>query len=362
MSKRVHNFYAGPATLPLEVVQKAQKGLDDFAGQGMSVMEISHRSKPFEAMFKNAQSKMLSIMGLSPDEYYVLFLGGGASMQFCMVPFNFLRKDETADYINTGEWASKAIKEAKLFGGVNVAASSEETNFDRIPATIKLTPGAAYVHTTSNNTLYGTEMWNFPDTGSVPHVCDMSSDFLSRELDYNQFSLIYAGAQKNIGPSGVTAVVVRKSWLENAKSDIPTMMKYKVHVEKEGLYNTPPCFPVFVIDLVMDWIMENGGLAGIEKRNRAKAGVIYNAIDKSGGFYKPHVSHVPSRSLMNITFRLPSEDLENKFVDEAKKLDLIGLKGHRNVGGCRASLYNAMTIEGAEALASFMEGFMVRNG
>lgn len=362
MSKRVHNFYAGPATLPLEVVQKAQKGLDDFAGQGMSVMEISHRSKPFDAMFKNAQSKMLSIMGLSPDDYYVLFLGGGASMQFCMVPFNFLRKDQTADYINTGEWASKAIKEAKLFGSVNVAATSEDTNFDRVPETFSLTPGAAYVHTTSNNTLYGTQMWKIPETGQVPMVCDMSSDFLSRKMDYSRFSLIYAGAQKNIGPAGVTAVVVKKSWLESAKTDIPTMMKYKVHVEKESLYNTPPCFPVFVIDLVMDWIMENGGLEGIEKRNHKKAALIYNVIDSSGGFYKPHVKHVPSRSFMNITFRLPSEELEGRLVDEAKKLDLVGLKGHRNVGGCRASVYNAMTIEGVETLASFMKAFARQNG
>lgn len=362
MSKRVHNFYAGPATLPLEVVQKAQKGLDDFAGQGMSIMEISHRSKPFEAMFKNAQSKMLSIMGLSPDDYYVLFLGGGASMQFCMVPFNFLRKDETADYINTGGWSTGAIKEARLFGTVNTAATSEDTNFDRIPTEFKLTPGAAYVHTTSNNTLYGTQIWNFPDTGAVPHVCDMSSDFLSRELDFSSFSLIYAGAQKNIGPSGVTAVIVRKSWLDSARTDIPTMMKYKVHVEKESLYNTPPCFPVFVVDLVMDWIMENGGLAGVERRNKRKAALIYDAIDKSGGFYRPHVKNPKDRSLMNITFTLPSEELEGKFVEEAKKLDMVGLKGHRSVGGCRASTYNAMTIEGAEALAAFMAAFMSRNG
>ncbi len=362
MSKRVHNFYAGPATLPLEVVQKAQKGLEDFAGQGMSVMEISHRSKPFDAMFKNAQSKMLSIMGLSPDDYYVLFLGGGASTQFCMVPFNFLRKEQTADYVNTGEWASKAIKEAKLFGSVNVAASSEATNFDVVPDSFSFTPGAAYVHTTSNNTLYGTQMWNIPETGKVPLVCDMSSDFLSRRMDYSRFSLIYAGAQKNIGPAGVTAVVVRKSWLDTAKTDIPTMMKYKVHVEKESLYNTPPCFPVFVVDLVMDWILENGGLEGIEKRNHQKAALIYGAMDASGGFYKPHVKHVPSRSFMNITFRLPSEELEGRFVDEAKKLDLVGLKGHRNVGGCRASVYNAMTLEGAQALASFMESFAKQNG
>ncbi len=362
MSKRVHNFYAGPATLPLEVVQKAQKGLDDFAGQGMSVMEISHRSKPFDAMFKNAQSKMLRIMGLCPDEYYVLFLGGGASTQFYMVPYNFLPKDRTADYINTGGWASKAIKEAKLFGNVNVAASSEDTNFDRIPDSYRLTPGAAYVHVTSNNTLYGSQMWNFPETGDVPLVCDMSSDFLSRRLDYSRFSLIYAGAQKNIGPSGVTAVVVRKSWLDAARTDIPTMTKYKVHVEKESLFNTPPCFPVFVVDLVMDWILENGGLEGVEKNNRRKAKVIYEAIDGSNGFYRPHVTHVPSRSFMNVTFRLPSEELEGRFVDEAKKEDLIGLKGHRSVGGCRASIYNAMTMEGVEALADFMERFRRQNG
>jgi len=362
MSKRVHNFYAGPATLPLEVVQKAQKGLDDFAGQGMSVMEISHRSKPFDALFKNAQSKMLAIMGLSPDEYYVLFLGGGASMQFCMVPFNFLEKNMTADYINTGEWASKAMKEAKLFGEVNVAATSKDTNFDHIPKSFSFTPGAAYVHTTSNNTLFGTQLWDFPDTGPVPLVCDMSSDFLSREMDYNRFSLIYAGAQKNIGPSGVTAVVIRRSWLEKAKTDIPTMLRYSTHVEKESLFNTPPCFPVFVVDLVLDWILENGGLAAMEKRNRHKAEMIYNIMDKSGGFYRPHVKDVASRSHMNITFRLPTEELEAGFVEEGKKLDLVGLKGHRSVGGCRASIYNAMTLEGVEALASFMESYLKKNG
>lgn len=362
MSKRVHNFYAGPATLPLEVVQKARMGLDDFAGQGMSVMEISHRSKPFDALFKNAQSKMLSLMGLSPDDYAVLFLGGGASTQFCMVPFNFLEKGMTADYINTGGWASKALKEAKLFGNVNIAATSEETNFDHIPRSFNLTPGAAYVHTTSNNTLYGTQIWNFPDTGPVPMVCDMSSDFLSRRLDFSRFDLIYAGAQKNIGPSGVTAVVIRKSWLEKAKAGVPTMLSYKTHVDKESLFNTPPCFPVFVVDLVMDWILENGGLEGMEKRNSRKADIIYGIMDNSGGFYRPHVKDAASRSQMNITFRLPTEELEARFVEEGKKLDLVGLKGHRSVGGCRASTYNAMTPEGVDALASFMETFARENG
>jgi phosphoserine aminotransferase len=361
MPERVHNFFAGPATLPYEVVKKAAAGMVNFKDGGMSVMEVSHRSGPFESMFKEAQNDMLTIMGLTPEEYVVLFLGGGASMQFCQVPFNFLSLDQTADYIVTGGWAKKAYKEAKYFGKANAAASSEDTNFSYVPTEFNLTPGAAYVHTTSNNTLVGTQMKHFPETGAVPLVCDMSSDFLSRELDYGKFSLIYAGAQKNIGPAGVTAVIIRKSWVEKAKTDIPTMMAYATHIKEESLFNTPPAFPVYVVGLMMKWIMEQGGLKAVEKNNDRKAAILYSCIDDSAGYYRGTVTDPDSRSLMNVCFRLPSEELEAKFVNEAKKADLIGLKGHRSVGGCRASIYNAMTIEGVEALVDFMKKFRAAN-
>jgi len=361
MPERVHNFFAGPATLPYEVVKQAAAGMVNFKDSGMSVMEISHRSAPFESMFKEAQNDLLAVMGLSPEEYVVLFLGGGASMQFCQVPFNFLASDQTADYVITGGWAKKAYKEARLFGTAHVAASSEDTNFSYVPKEFDLTPGAAYVHTTSNNTLVGTQMRRFPETGDVPLVCDMSSDFLSRELDYSKFSLIYAGAQKNIGPSGVTAVVLRKAWVEKAKTTIPTMMAYSTHIKEESLFNTPPSLPVYVVGLMMKWILEQGGLKAVEKNNERKAAILYSFIDANPDYYRGTVTDPDSRSLMNVCFRLPSEELEAKFVAEAKKADLIGLKGHRSVGGCRASIYNAMPIEGVEALVDFMRKFRAAN-
>lgn len=362
MAHRVHNFYAGPAALPWEVVKKtAEEGVMEFAGQGMSVMEISHRSKPFDAMFKKTQNDMLKIMGLSPDEYSVLFVGGGASTQFFHIPFNFLKEGMTADYVNTGVWSKKAIKEAKYFGKVNVAASSEDRQFSYIPKEYNLTPGAAYVHTTSNNTIYGTEMWSFPETGDVPLVCDMSSDFLSHPMDFSKFSLIYAGAQKNIGPSGVTAVIIRKAFAQTAREDLPSMVNYRTHIDKESLFNTPPSVPVYVIGLVMEWIMDNGGLEGIAAVNRKKADLLYGAMDNSNGFYRPHVSDKDSRSFMNVTFRLPSEELEAKFVSEGASKGLMGLKGHRDVGGCRASTYNAVSYESVEALVDFMNDFRAKN-
>lgn len=358
MADRVHNFYAGPAALPWDVVRKtAEIGLFDFAGQGMSVMEISHRSKPFDAMFKKAQNDMLAIMGLSADDYAVLFLGGGASTQFFHIPFNFLKKGMTADYVNTGVWSKKAIAEAKYFGSVNEAASSADTNFSYVPREFSFTPGAAYVHVTSNNTIYGTEMWDFPETGDVPLVCDMSSDFLSHPVDFSRFSLIYAGAQKNIGPSGCTAVVIRKSFAETAREDIPTMVNYRTHIEKESLFNTPPSLPVMVIGMVMEWIMDNGGLEGIAEVNRKKAELLYGEIDNSNGFYTPHVTDRDSRSFMNVTFRTPSEETDAKFVAEGASRGLMGLKGHRSVGGCRASTYNAVPYESVAALVDFMKEF-----
>lgn len=360
MPERVYNFYAGPATLPYDVIKEAAEGAVNFNDLGMSVMEISHRSKEFDEVIKTAQADMLDIMGLSADEYAVLFLGGGASLQFCMIPFNFLGKDQTADYVNTGNWSKKAIKEGRFFGNVNIAASSEDEGFSFVPRSFSLTPGASYVHVTSNNTIAGTQMFDFPETGDVPLVSDMSSDFLSRRLDFSRFSLVYAGAQKNIGPSGVTAVVIRRSWVEKAKTEVPTMLSYRTHIDKDSLFNTPPSFPVYVVGKVMKWIRKVGGLEAVERMNTRKADLLYQAIDDSGGYYRG-VARPDSRSKMNVTWRLPDEELEKKMVSEGAARGLIGLKGHRSVGGCRASIYNAMPYEGVEKLVDFMAEFRKNN-
>jgi phosphoserine aminotransferase len=360
MATRAHNFFAGPAVLPLPVVEAARDAAFDFAGLGMSIMEISHRSKEFDAVIQDAQRDMLELMGLSADEYSVLFVGGGASTQFAMLPMNFLHT--RAEYINTGEWATKAIKEAKLFGEVSVVASSEAENFNHIPKNVQFSGTADYVHYTSNNTIYGTEYKHIPETGNVPLVCDMSSDILGRVMDFSKFSLIYAGAQKNLGPAGVVVVVVKKSWVEEkAKDGIPTMLKYKIHVSKESLYNTPPVFPIFVVGQTLKWIKGLGGLEAVQEMNEKKAALLYNLFDAYPEFYKGTVVNPEDRSLMNVTFRLPSEELEEKFIGEAKKLRMFGLKGHRSVGGCRASIYNACPTESVEALAKFMEEFMAAN-
>ena len=361
MPKRVRNFYAGPATLPYDVILEASRGAVNFDDLGMSIMEISHRSKQFDSVFKQAQTDMLSIMGLSPDDYTVFFLGGGASTQFCAIPFNFLGREQTADYVITGGWAKKAVKEAKFFGNVNIAASSEDTNFSYVPTDFNLTAGAAYVHVTSNNTLVGTQMKRFPETGTVPLVSDMSSDFLSRRLDFSKFSLIYAGAQKNIGPSGVTAVIIRRSWVGQAGDHVPTILSYRTHLDKDSLFNTPPSFPVFVVGLVLRWILDQGGLETIETVNRKKADLLYSTFDESDGFYRGTVTDPASRSDMNVTFRLGSEELEKKFITDGAARGLIGLKGHRSVGGCRASIYNAMPLEGVEELVDYMNEFRRSN-
>jgi phosphoserine aminotransferase len=359
MATRAHNFFAGPAVLPVPVIEAAKEAAYDFAGLGMSILEISHRSKEFDAVVQKAQADALEIMGLSADEYAVLFLGGGASLQFAMVPMNFLRTK--ADYINTGEWASKAIKEAKMMGETVVVASSEDAKFNFIPKNPVFSADADYVHYTSNNTIYGTEFKSTPDVGNVPLVCDMSSDMLSRRLDFSKYSLIYAGAQKNLGPAGVTLVIVRKAWVEEkAKSDIPTMLKYKTHVAKESMFNTPPVFPIYVVGKTLEWIKSEGGLDVIQARNEKKAALLYDIFDTYPEFYKGTVVK-EDRSLMNVTFRLPSEELEEKFIGEAKKQRMFGLKGHRSVGGCRASIYNACPVESVEALAKFMEEFMAEN-
>ena len=357
MAKK-YNFYAGPAILPQEVMKKAQAELLDFNGIGLSIMEISHRSKDFEAVITTAEAKIRSLLGV-PENYSVMFLQGGASLQFGMVPMNLL-KGKKADYVHTGEWAKKAIKEAKLFGTVNIAGSSEDKNFNYVPENLKLSADAQYVHITSNETIGGIQWAKFPETKGVPLVIDMSSDIFSRRVDFKDIGLIYAGAQKNIGPAGVTLVIMRNDLVEAGADGLTTMLSYKTHAKEKSLYNTPPCFAIYVIKLVMDWIEAQGGLAAVEKTNEQKAKAIYDTIDNSNGYYKG-TANPKDRSRMNVTFRLPSEELEEKFVNEAKKAGFIGLKGHRSVGGCRASIYNAMSLEGVRALVQFMEKFAKDN-
>jgi len=357
MSKK-YNFYAGPAILPYEVMKKAQDELLDLNGSGLSILEISHRSKDFEAIINGAIEKIRRIFNV-PANYHVLFLQGGASLQFGMVPMNFLQ-GKTADYINTGSWAKKAIKEAKLFGNVHIAASSEDKKFTYIPEKFDISPDPVYIHLTSNETIDGIQWQKFPDFSSIPVVADMSSDIMSRQVDVSRFALIYAGAQKNIGPAGVTLVIIKDEFLEKGADNLTTMLSYKTHAKENSLYNTPPCFAIYIVNLVMDWIEKQGGLANIEALNEKKAAILYDLIDASNGFYRG-TAEKKDRSRMNVTFRLPSEELEEKFVNEAKKEGLIGLKGHRSVGGCRASIYNAMGLEGVEALAAFMKHFQQKN-
>lgn len=356
-NNRAYNFNAGPSALPLEVLEKAQRELVNFNDTGMSIMELSHRSKDYEAVHNNAISRLKSLFSI-PENYEVVFLQGGASLQFTMVPMNFLASDKTASYVLTGSWSEKALKEAKLFGQTSEAASSKENKYRNIPSIeeIKFNSDDAYVHITSNNTIYGTQWKEFPNTGDVPLVADMSSDIFSRPVDVSKFGIIYAGAQKNLGPSGVTVVIIRKDLLEKANTNIPTMLKYTTHVDSNSLYNTPPTFGIYMLGEVLKWIEEKGGLEAIEKHNEEKATVIYDVIDNSDGFYTGHASK-ESRSLMNITFRVADEELEKQFLVEAKAAGFIGLNGHRSVGGCRASTYNAVPFEACKALADFMVDF-----
>jgi phosphoserine aminotransferase len=354
---RTFNFSAGPSVLPVAALERAQREMLDWAGTGTSVMEASHRGKDYEAVHNEAISLMKELIGL-PENYQVLFLQGGASQQFAVVPMNFLSPGQTADYINTGTWAKKAIAEAKLFGTVNIAWGGDKGDATKIPkqADLNLTPGARYVHITSNNTIEGTQFHSFPDTKGVPIVCDMSSDFLWAPFDAKPFALIYAGAQKNIGPAGVTAVIIRNDFLETAKTDIPAIFKYGTHAKENSLYNTPPCFAIYMVRNVLAVVKEMGGLTAMKAHNDKKAGVIYDTIDANPDFFRSPVAR-DSRSMMNIVFRLPSEELEEKFVAEAKKRRMIGLKGHRSVGGIRVSVYNSCPMEAAEAVTSFMKDF-----
>jgi phosphoserine aminotransferase len=359
-SKRVYNFNPGPAVLPLEVLQQAQSELLDFKGTGMSVMEISHRSKEFEAVIQTAEADLRELLGI-PNNYKVLFLQGGASLQFAMLPMN-LRASGSADYIVTGTWSKTAIKEAAKLGAARAAANTEAEGFKSLPAKLDLDPKAAYLHFTSNETIHGVEFFTEPTPpAGVPLVCDASSDFISRPIDVSKYALIYAGAQKNAGPAGVTVVIIRDDMLERTPANLPVMLDYKALAASGSLHNTPPCFAIYMVGLVLQWAKKMGGLKEIEKNNRKKAEVIYKAIDESGGFYRGHAAP-EARSIMNIPFRLPSEELEETFAKESKSAGLIGLKGHRSVGGMRASIYNAMTVQGAQELAKFMREFQKKHG
>ena len=358
---RIHNFNAGPAALPLPVLEEIQESFLNFAGSGMSVTEISHRSKWFDDVINDAVARVKRILKLD-DRYHVLFLQGGASMQFCMVPMNLLGAGDSADYVNTGTWSTKAIKEAKIQGkSINVVASSEDGNFAYIPGSITFNTDAVYVHLTSNNTIKGTQWAQFPETDGVPIVSDMSSDIFSRPLEMEKFGLIYAGAQKNMGPAGVCLVIIRDDLLGRTPGDIPTMLRYTTYAEKDSMYNTPPCFAIYTVQLVLKWLEETiGGLDKMAELNQHKAGLLYDYMDRSG-FYRP-TAQKESRSLMNVTFRLPSEDLEKTFVAEALANSMGGLKGHRSVGGCRASIYNPTPLAAVEALVDFMQTFERKHG
>ncbi len=359
---RIHNFGAGPAAIPVEVLEQAKTELLDYNGTGMSIMETSHRAAAFDVVMKSAQAGVKKLLGLGED-YEVLFLQGGANMQFAMIPMNLLNGG-TADYIDTGVWSNKAIKEAKLFGNVNVIFDGKDVcGYSRVPnaGELNFTEGAAYIHITSNNTIYGTEFFDFPAT-KTPLIVDMSSDIFSRKMDFSKFDMIYAGAQKNAGPSGLTIVVIKKSLIENVdNSKIPTMLQYKSHIEKESLLNTPPTFAIYLLDLVCKWLEKQGGLEGIEKKNIEKAEKLYATIDNSDGYYRCPVEK-ESRSRMNVVFRLKDEELEKKFIAEATSSGMAGLKGHRSTGGIRASIYNATTIDGINALCEFMAEFKSANG
>ncbi|MCB0742363.1 MAG: 3-phosphoserine/phosphohydroxythreonine transaminase [Ignavibacteriae bacterium] len=361
MEKRIYNFSAGPAILPEEVLKEAQEQLFSYKDTGMSVMEMSHRSKAYDEIFKGAQNDLRKLLKIG-DDYDVLFLQGGATLQFSMVPLNLMPPNNKADYINTGAWSKKAIKEAKRVGEVNVAATSESTNFNRIPKQeeLKLNADASYVHFTSNNTIFGTEFRNEPEVGNVPLVCDASSDFLHKFVDINKYGLIYAGSQKNMGPAGVTVVIIKRDLLQRSSDNLHTYLNYKVHSEGDSLYNTPATFSIYVVGLVYKWLLNMGGLDEMYKRNVEKANILYDYIDASDGYYKG-TAEKEDRSLMNVTYRLPNEDLEKKIIAEASAKGFSGIKGHRSVGGIRASIYNAFPKKGVSDLVEFMKDFKKNN-
>lgn len=360
---RAHNFNAGPAVLPQSVLEEAQAEMLNYKGTGMSVMEMSHRSKPFEDLIQTAEADLRELMGI-PENYKVMFLQGGATLQFAMLAMNLRPAGQSADYIVTGAWSKIALKEASKLGAARAAVSTEAAGFNCLPEAgeMQLDPKASYLHFTANETIHGVEWSTVPSApAGVELVCDVSSDFLSRPVDVSKYGLIYAGAQKNAGPSGVTVVIVREDLLARTPANLPVMLDYKVLAESGSLHNTPPCFSIYVVGLVLKWLKTRGGLEAVAKNNRQKAALVYGAIDQSGGFYRGHAAP-EARSLMNIPFRLPSEDLEKVFAKDSEAQGLIGLKGHRSVGGLRASVYNALPMESAQALVQFMGEFQKKNG
>ena len=358
-SKRAHNFSAGPAVLPLEVLQKAQEELVDYRGAGSSLIEMSHRGPEYTEVDRQARERLSRVLGLS-DDFEILFYQGGASLQFAMVPYNF-SYGKTADYINTGTWSKKAIKEAKVFGDVHVAFTSEATNFSRVPRDeeLKFSGKGEYLHFTSNNTIFGTQFRKEPASDGMLLACDASSDFLSRPLDINRYGVLYAGAQKNAGPAGLTIVILHKELLGRARTEnVSSMLSYPVQVGT--LYNTPPVFGVYIFNYVLEWIESKGGLEAMDKLNQEKAAILYDEIDRDDFFYG--TADKDSRSLMNVTFRMKNEEMEKTFIEESKKAGMSGLKGHRSVGGFRASIYNACPRESVEALVDFMREFRRKHG
>ncbi|MGD7010239.1 3-phosphoserine/phosphohydroxythreonine transaminase [Metabacillus sp. 84] len=353
---RALNFSAGPAALPLEVLERAQREFSSYQESGMSIMEMSHRGKHYNRVHSEAKNRLKRLLEV-PDTHDILFLQGGASLQFSMVPMNFLHEGQTAGYIVTGSWAEKALKEAQKIGQTKVIASSKEKQFRSIPLRTEWTAheGLAYLHITSNNTIYGTQWHEFPET-DARLVADMSSDILSRPLDIGKFGLIYAGAQKNLGPSGVTVVIANKEWLAAGSCPQSKFLDYNTHAEADSLYNTPPTFAIYMLGLVLEWAEEQGGTRGLEKKNREKAAALYDSIEGSGGFYMPHAEK-GSESQMNVTFTLADKDLETDFLAKAAEQGFIGLNGHRSIGGCRASIYNAVPLEACEKLAGFMNAY-----
>lgn len=356
MEKRIYNFSAGPSMLPLEVLEQAQRELVCYPGAGMSVMEMSHRSKVFESILEKAKADLKELMHI-PDNYKILFLQGGGSTQFSMIPLNLMGKNNTADYVITGQWAKKAAEEAKRYGKVNIVASSADTTFDRIPEidTANCNPDADYFYITLNNTIYGTRWSELPNVGDIPLVGDMSSSILSEEIDITKFGLLFAGAQKNLGPAGVTVVIIREDLLGKAMDFTPTMLNYAIHADNNSLYNTPPTYGIYFMGLVFDWVKRQGGVAAMQKRNEQKAALLYDFLDRSELFKGTVVKK--DRSLMNVPFILPTEELNAQFIKEAKAAGFENLKGHRSVGGMRASIYNAMPVEGVKALVAFLEAF-----
>ncbi len=351
MTNKIHNFSAGPSIMAPETFKACADGIYNFANTGMSILEVSHRGKEFVAVVDETKALIKELMGIN-DDYDVIFLGGGASMQFCMVPYNLLKTK--AAYINTGTWASNAIKEAKLFGQVDVIASSEDTNFNYIPKSFVIPNDADYLHITSNNTIYGTQLRTFPKS-PVSLICDMSSDILSRAVNVKDFDLIYAGAQKNMGPAGVTVVIIKKSILENPKHNIPTMLRYSIHVEKESMFNTPPVFPIFAMYENLKWVKKMGGVPAMEERAEARAKLLYDEIDSNDKFIGTVKKE--DRSFMNACFKLKDESEDARFIEETKKVGISGIKGHRSVGGFRASMYNALPLESVQALVEVMKNF-----